>query len=280
MDDTIATIFEAVAASASDIRDGFDERRSYMDGENPTGDRQLAADVYADEVLEERLLAVDDVGSYASEERDSVVTDTGAYHVACDPLDGSSNLKPNNGMGTIFGVYDEKPPASGADMLAAGFVLYGPITTMVEAVDDSVTEYLIEDGDRTVLDENVTVPADPTVYGFGGRVPDWTERFRSYVDEIEQDRLKLRYGGAMVADVNQVLTHGGIFGYPMLEDTPSGKLRLQFEGHPMAYILEAAGGASSDGNQSLLARTPDTLHERSPLFVGNEALIERLEETL
>jgi fructose-1,6-bisphosphatase I len=118
------------------------------------------------------------------------------------------------------------------------------------------------------------------VYGFGGRIPDWTETFRAYVDDIERDRLKLRYGGAMVADVNQVLTHGGIFGYPMLEDTPSGKLRLQFEGHPMAYIVDAAGGASSDGTQSLLECTPETLHERSPLFVGTQSLIERLEDTL
>jgi fructose-1,6-bisphosphatase I len=84
----------------------------------------------------------------------------------------------------------------------------------------------------------------------------------------------------MVADVNQVLTYGGLFGYPMLTDAPEGKLRLQFEGHPMAAVLEAAGGASSDGGESLLAKTPAELHERSPVFVGSEGLVGRLEAAL
>jgi fructose-1,6-bisphosphatase I len=272
-------IFEAVATTAADVRDELSERRAYSESENPTGDRQLAADVYADDRLEQGLLDIDGVGSYASEERESVshASDGGAFHVACDPLDGSSNLKSNNGMGTIIGVFDEPLPASGDALTAAGYVCFGPITTMVTAVDDTVTEYLLEDGDRTVLNADVTLPADPTVYGFGGRVPDWTEDFRSYVDDVEADRLKLRYGGAMVADVNQVLTYGGIFGYPMVSGAPEGKLRLQFEGHPIAHVVATAGGASTDGSTSLLSKTPATLHERSPVFVGNAELIDRLE---
>jgi len=274
---TIDAVFETVAGAAGDVRGALGERRSYEAGENPTGDRQLAADVYADELLQERLLAVEDVGSYASEERESVVEDTGEYHVAVDPLDGSSNLRSNNGMGTIVGVYEEQPPAPGESLVAAGYVVYGPTTTMVTAVDGTVTEYLLEDGARTVLEEDVTIPEDPVVYGFGGRVPDWTPAFRSFVEDVEADRLKLRYGGAMVADVNQVLVYGGIFGYPMLDGRPDGKLRLQFEGHPIAHVIATAGGASTDGRQSLLAKTPGSLHERSPLFVGNESLIDRLE---
>ncbi len=277
----IEAIFETVARTAGDVRDALTERRAYEEAENPSGEQQLAADVYADELLEERLLDIDDVGSYASEEREDVIeADGGQYHVACDPLDGSSNLKSNNGMGTIVGVFEESLPAPGDAMVAAGFVLYGPITTMVEARDGTVTEYLLRDGDREVLTEDLSVPTDPVVYGFGGRIPDWTEAFRAYVDDIEADRLKLRYGGAMVADVNQVLTYGGIFGYPMLADRPEGKLRLQFEGHPIGYVVETAGGACSDGSESLLGKTPAELHERSPVFVGNESLIDRLEAAL
>jgi len=277
---SLETIFGTVAETANDVRGVLAQRRSYVDGENPTGDRQLAADVYADELIEERLLALDTVGSYASEEQDGVVEDDGEYHVVCDPLDGSSNLQSNNGMGTIVGVYDRQPPAAGEHLVAAGYVLYGPIVTMVTAHGGTATEYLVEDGTRTELTADLAVPGDPTVYGFGGRVPDWTERFRDYVDAIEADRLKLRYSGAMVGDVNQVLTYGGIFGYPMLADTPDGKLRLQFEGHPIGYIVGTAGGASSDGTQSLLETRPDRLHERSPVFVGNETLISELEASL
>jgi fructose-1,6-bisphosphatase I len=84
----------------------------------------------------------------------------------------------------------------------------------------------------------------------------------------------------MIGDVNQVLTYGGIFGYPGLRERPEGKLRLLFEGHPIAHIVESAGGASSNGERSLLECTPERLHERTPLFVGNETYVERLETAL
>lgn len=280
MSEIADTVFETVAQTAGDVREILGSRRSLEEGHNPSGEQQMAADVYADELLEERLLDISAVGSYASEERDSIIEDEGEFHVACDPLDGSSNLKPNNGMGTIVGIYDEPAPAGGDALVAASYVLYGPTTTMVTAVDDTVTEYLIENGERQILSEDVIIPDDPVVYGFGGRVPDWTDEFAAFVDEIEAERLKLRYGGAMVADVNQVLTYGGIFGYPMLTDRPEGKLRLQFEGHPIAAIVSMAGGSSTDGSQSLLEKTPTDLHERAPLFVGNQSLIERLEGAL
>ena len=272
-------ILETVAATAPDIRDGLPERRTYADDENPSGERRLAADEYADELLCERLLALDTVGSYASEERETVVEDDGPYHVACDPLDGSSNLKSNNAMGTIVGVYDEPLPAPGTSLVASAYILFGPITTMVAAREGTVTEYLVQDGDRTVLTENLTLPDDPTVYGFGGRVPDWPDDFAGYAETIEQE-LKLRYGGAMIGDVNQILTYGGVFAYPGLESTPDGKLRLQFEGNPIAHIVETAGGASSDGTGSLLEVEPAELHQRVPVHVGNASLVDRLEAAL
>jgi len=290
---SIDPIFETVADTAGDVQDGLASRRTYSEAENPSGEVQLEADVYADELLEERLLAMDAVASYASEEREGVLTADGTapeessgdggdgpYHVTCDPLDGSSNLKSNNGMGTIVGIYDRQPPAPGESIVAAAYVLYGPITTMVTAVDGTVSEYLVESGSRELLKEDIELPDDPVVYGFGGRVPDWLPSFGEYVDGVEGERLKLRYGGAMVADLNQVLTYGGVFGYPMLQGSPEGKLRLQFEGIPMAKVFADAGGASSDGSRSLLAKEPDRLHERSPVFVGNESLIDDLEATV
>jgi fructose-1,6-bisphosphatase I len=280
MTDTIDAVFDVVAETAPDVRSGLAGRRVYDSGANPSGEQQLEADVYADELLAERLLDIDAIGGYASEERESVLTGDGNYHVAVDPLDGSSNLRSNNTMGTIFAVYDEPLPASGSALLASGFVLYGPITTMVTARDGVVTEAVIEgEGKREIVDPGVTLPEEPTVYGFGGRIPNWTDAFSAYVERVESE-LKLRYGGAMIGDVNQVLTYGGIFGYPGLKDRPSGKLRLCFEGHPIAHIIETAGGASSNGDRSLLECTPERLHERTPLFVGNEEYIERLETAL
>jgi fructose-1,6-bisphosphatase I len=281
MSEPVEAVVDVVAETAPEIRAGLAGRRVYESEENPSGEQQLAADVYADDLLEERLLALGAVGSYASEERDAVVTADGGgqLHVACDPLDGSSNLKSNNTMGTLFGVYDEPLPAPGSALVASGFVLFGPITTMVTARDGTVREWVLEDGDRELVDDDLRLPEEPTVYGFGGRVPRWTEAFADYVAEVEAE-LKLRYGGAMIGDVTQVLTYGGIFGYPGLSDRPQGKLRLLFEGHPIAHVVETAGGASSNGDRSLLDLEPDRLHERTPLFVGDTAYVERLEAAL
>ncbi|WP_135828973.1 class 1 fructose-bisphosphatase [Halorussus halobius] len=285
-DDPVSAAVEVVARSAPEIRAGLAGRRRKADEQNPSGETQLAADVWADELLERRLAAVDGIHQFASEEREGVVDcggegASGGYAVTVDPLDGSSNLKPNNTMGTILGVYDAALPAKGAQLVAAAYVLYGPITTMVVARDGEVTEYVLEsEGDelaeRRAVREDVTLPDDPVVYGFGGRVPNWTDRFADYAGEIA-DELKLRYGGAMIGDVNQVLTYGGVFAYPELESRPEGKLRLQFEGYPIGYVVETAGGASSDGSGSLLHVEPDDLHQRTPVYVGNEALVDRLE---
>ncbi|QWC18885.1 class 1 fructose-bisphosphatase [Halorubrum sp. 2020YC2] len=286
---TVAAVFDAVAATAPEIRAALPGRRVESGTENASGERVMAGDLYADELLGEAITAVDGVGSFVSEEREAAVDAGGAvgsgpgdaYAVAIDPLDGSSNLRSNNAMGTVVGVYDAPLPASGRDLVAAGYVLYGPITTMVVADDGGVREEVVtRDGDggvdRSVVEADLTLPDTPTVYGFGGRVPDWPTEFRAYARAVEDD-LKLRYGGAMVGDVNQVLTYGGVFAYPALRSAPAGKLRLQFEANPIAYVVERAGGASSDGSGSILDVDAEAVHQRTPLYVGNEALIERLE---
>ncbi|QRV15859.1 fructose-1,6-bisphosphatase [Haloterrigena salifodinae] len=281
VEDVVATI----SRSATEITQGLIGRRGAVDEENPSGETQMEADVWADEMLGERLAAIDGVGQYASEERpeaEDCGTDpdsSDAYAVAVDPLDGSSNLRSNNAMGTIFGVYDAALPAPGEDLIAAGYVLYGPITTMVIATEETVAEYEMTGGERQLIERDITLPDEPVVYGFGGRVPDWPADFERYAREVE-DELKLRYGGAMIADVNQVLTYGGVFAYPALESSPEGKLRLQFEGNPIGYVIERAGGRSSNGDESLLSVEPDALHDRTPVHVGNADLIDRLEEAL
>ncbi|MBX0293735.1 class 1 fructose-bisphosphatase [Haloarcula nitratireducens] len=278
-DQTVAQVIDTIADTAADVRTAIATEREHSGTVNPSGDEQLAADVRADELFEQRMLSIDGVASYASEEREDVTTSDGHVHMAMDPLDGSSNLEPNSGMGTIFGVYSEQPPTHGSDLLAAGFVIYGPVTSMVVARDGTVEEYILDSEEKRLVDDDVTVPEDPTVFGFGGGVDSWTDNFGSFAEEVRQE-LKLRYGGAMIADINQVLNYGGIFAYPALESSPDGKLRLQFEGQPMAYIVETAGGRSSDGSRSLLDRNPDDLHERTPLHLGNADLIDRLEASV
>ncbi|WP_123539054.1 class 1 fructose-bisphosphatase [Halosimplex salinum] len=281
-DPAVDAVLDVVSDTAVEVCDALPERRAYVDRENPSGERIRAADEYADELFAERLLDLDAVASYASEERESrqEADDGGEYHLALDPLDGSSNLRSNNPMGTIVSVYDEPLPTSGSNLVAAAFVLYGPNTTIVVCDGDSVDEYLIEEDGRKLLTEDLTLPDDPTVYAFGGRRPDWTPGVTAAVEDFEEDRLKLRYGGAFIADVMQVLTHGGIFAYPELQDAPEGKLRYLFECAPVGFVVETAGGRVSDGGGDLLDADSEELHQRSPVYLGNSELVDRLEAKL
>ena len=271
----IEDIFNTIAESAPSIRKELSIRRESSTTQNPTGDSQFAADIWADNLFANKLLELDSVGSYASEEREEILISGDGFSVAIDPLDGSSNLLSNNMIGTIVGVYDSPLPTSGKNMIAAAYVLYGPITTMVTAHSGSVNEFIVDQGKLQLLRENIILPETPQLYGFGGLEKEWKPSFKKYADGI-RTKLKLRYGGSLISDVNQILTYGGIFAYPDLISSPNGKLRVLFEAHPVAYIIESAGGLSSNGDVSILDLSPDTLHARTPLYVGNKDLIEEL----
>jgi fructose-1,6-bisphosphatase I len=79
-----------------------------------------------------------------------------------------------------------------------------------------------------------------------------------------------RYVGSLVADFHRNLLGGGLFAYPANSQSPRGKLRLLYEANPLAFIVEAAGGAATDGTRDILNIMPDELHQRTPLFIGSK----------
>ncbi|WP_135664687.1 class 1 fructose-bisphosphatase [Halorhabdus rudnickae] len=272
----VTEILTTIAATTPAIRDALGSRRHAVGSVNPSGETQLAADTFTDEVLEERLLALGGVSAYASEEREHVVGDGDGLSVAVDPLDGSGNLASNNSLGIVLGIYDAPLPAAGGDLVAAAVVTFGPITVMITARNDTVTEYLLEGGVPTVLRSDVSIPDDPEIFALGGREWEWDKGFQQFANEL-RDEYKLRYTGAVIADLPRILTNGGIYAYPAVESYPNGKPRHQFEAVPISYIVEAAGGGSSDETGSLLRSSVDELHARTPLAIGNESLVERFE---
>jgi len=249
-------------------------------GTNPSGEDQIKADIWADQLFFDKLSSLECVGWYVSEEREDAVDCGDGYSIAIDPLDGSSNLASNNSVGTIIGVYDAELPASGRELVASMMVLYGPYTTMAVAREDRdvVQEYLLREGFSEGWG-TFSIPETPTVVGLAGKTGDRTETFNALAEELERD-LKLRYGGATVADLAQVLEYGGLFGYPATNSYPDGKLRVHFEAAPLAYLMEAGGGGSTDGEQSLLDVEPEGLHARTPTFLGNEELVQRVNAAL
>lgn len=244
---------------------------------NLYGEQQLALDVLADRILRKRLDHSRVVANIMSEEMDEIIPISpdcdGKYSVAFDPLDGSSLVDVNLAVGTIVSIFegcDLLQP--GRNQVAALYVLYGPRTTLVYSVGKGVHEFGLNTlMEYTLMQDNITIGTKSNLYSPGGQRNLYTPGTAAFITHLEERGVKLRYSGGFVPDINQILLKGqGIFFYPHLQGLPDGKLRLLFELSPMAYLVEQAGGAASNGHQRILDLQPDQIHGRAPVFIGSK----------
>ena len=265
---------------------------------NVQGEDQKLLDVYADEVVTSLLSGHGRVCAIVSEEQESVqiVDPRAPYVVVHDPMDGSSNIDANVSIGTIFGVFeredtDAEPDSGdwlrpGRELVAAGYVLYGTSTMMVYSIGDGVHAFTLdpEVGEFILTWSDLRFPDEAAYYSLNlASSPQWESgmsRFVQWLNRPDTPDLSQRYIGSAVADFHRNLLHGGVYGYPGEIDRPEGKLRLVYEGAPLAFLAHQAGGRSSDGDHDLLEITPTSLHQRTPVFLGNTALVDRLEACL
>jgi len=242
---------------------------------NLYGEEQLALDVLSDRIIRKRLIHSGVVCNIASEEMDEIfqaqANAEGLYSVAYDPLDGSSLVDVNLAVGTIVSVYKGCDLLQeGRNQVAAIYILYGPRVSLVYSVGNGVYEFTMNHlMEYTLTRENVRMKPSGDIYSPGGLRNKYSEGTEKYVRYLEAKGSKLRYSGGFVPDINQVLMKGkGLFMYPALNGSPNGKLRLLFELNPMAFLVENAGGAATDGARRILDIKPESLDQRSPIFIG------------
>jgi fructose-1,6-bisphosphatase I len=224
----------------------------------------------------------------------------GKYVLVYDPLDGSSNVDFNVPVGTIFGIYkriSEDGPGTledflqpGRNLVAAGYIAYGSSTMFVYTTGHGVHGFTLDPsvGEFLLSHPHIKIPK-PKYFSVNlGYQMYWSKGVQRYTEYLQGREggikgLSLRYIGTLVSDFHRNLLAGGIFYYPA--DTkdpkkPHGKLRLLYECAPLSFIAEQAGGASSDGRQRILDIPPKSLHQRTPIFVGNRDLVEKVEELI
>ncbi len=265
--------------------------------ENVQGEVQKKLDIIANEVLIEANEWGGHLAAMASEEMETIYLvpnryPKGEYLLTFDPLDGSSNIDVNVSIGTIFSVLKKPEGSSGvseADFLqkgsaqvAAGYCVYGPQTTLVLTVGDGVNMFTLdrEQGSFVLTHENVQIPADTKEFAINmSNMRHWDTPVKRYIDECLEGKegvrgkdFNMRWIASMVADVHRILTRGGVFMYPWDKREPNkpGKLRLMYEANPMSWIVEQAGGASTNGHQRILDLQPKTLHERVSVVLGSK----------
>lgn len=254
-------------------------------------------DEFCNDLCKNYLRQTGNFAAMASEEEEGVV-DMGSYGqnakyiIAFDPLDGSANVDVNLSVGTIFSVNKLLPDFDRTDerqflqpgrgQVLAGYILYSASTVIVFSWGSGVYEFTLDQGlgEFLLSRKKMMIPEACKVYSFNeGNFKYLSDRDKKFVGYLRDDmKCDCRYVSAMVADVHRNLIKGGIFMYPAADKKGSGeykpKLRLNYEAKPMAYLVEQAGGSSTDGQKSLLDIAGESLHERVPVFIGNKSIIE------
>lgn len=294
--DTVQRLASASADLARRIaRGGIDEDLGGARGENAGGDTQMALDVIADDGFMSAL-AGGAVRYYASEEQDKVVelNAGGGLALAIDPLDGSSNIDTNVSIGTIFGIYpaaDSADPSflrPGRDLLASGYVIYGPQCCLVITFGDGVLKYALDPETGTFLAAGTLgpIPAESSEYAINAsNYRHWGAPIRAYIDDrvsgadgpAGQD-FNMRWIASLVAETHRILTRGGIFLYPGdgRKGYSRGRLRMVYECAPIGFLIEQAGGRATDVHDPILDQVPDGLHARTPFVFGSSAKVARV----
>ncbi|HSG75854.1 MAG TPA: class 1 fructose-bisphosphatase [Burkholderiales bacterium] len=268
-------------------------------GENVQGEAVQKLDMLSNEILLEANEWGGNLAALASEEMElphPIPTHfpKGEYLLLFDPLDGSSNINVNISVGTIFSVLRCPKMADGSlceaneaaflqpgrRQVAAGFAVYGPTTVLVLTVGDGAHAFTLDRETYTFVltHPDIRIPADTAEFAINiSNQRRWEPPVKRYIEECLAGKdgprgkdFNMRWVASMVADVFRVLSRGGIFMYPRDAKNTNGRLRLMYEANPMAYIVEQAGGAATDGRTRILELQPTGLHQRVAVILGSK----------
>ncbi|WP_420885673.1 class 1 fructose-bisphosphatase [Candidatus Vallotia lariciata] len=269
---------------------------------NIQGEIQKKVDILANSILLEANEWGGNLSAMASEEMEDIhlIPDCfpkGDYLLLFDPLDGSSNIDVNVSVGTIFSVLpylEGNIPTEtsflqkGSHQVAAGYFVYGPQISLVLTTGYGVNCFTLdrELGSWILTHRNLRIPPDTLEYAINtSNQRHWYAPVQRYIKELIEGEdaarkadFNMRWIASMVSDVHRILHRGGIFMYPADKRTPNkpGKLRLMYEANPMAFIVEQAGGAATNGKNRILDIQPQSLHERVAVFLGSKNEVDRV----
>ncbi len=274
--------------------------------ENVQGEAQMKLDLFAHNTMKQALMSREEVAGFASEEEENFIafdTERGRnakYVILTDPLDGSSNIDVNVSVGTIFSIYRRVSPVGtpvtledfmqpGNRQVAAGYIVYGSSTMLVYTTGHGVNGFTYDPslGVFCLSHENIQIPQTGKIYSINEgqylKFPVGVKKYLKYCQEEDKETQRpytSRYIGSLVSDFHRNMLKGGIYIYPSATNYPNGKLRLLYEGNPMAFLAEQAGGVASDGYNRILDIQPTALHQRVPLFIGSREMVKKAEQLM
>lgn len=284
-DEKLSDLILFFSEQANKIKKGFfiqaKKTQNAESTKNIYGEEQMALDKWADDVLVNGLKKSRLVRYIATEEQPDIIeveNPKNEFGIVLDPLDGSSLIDVNLTVGTIIGIYPGNVLEKGADMIAAMYILYGPLTTLTLTTGNGVHDFVMDEkGVFNLKERDIKIP-DGKIYAPGALRKDYLPQHARFIDTLEKDGYKLRFSGSFVADIHQILHKGGVFTYPGFKGKERGKLRLLFEANPMGKIITEAGGAISNGKTDILSIMPQSIDELTPIYMGGKKEIGMIEK--
>jgi fructose-1,6-bisphosphatase I len=297
----LATVISRLASAAVELAEliaagplaGIDGAHN---GTNAGGDAQIDVDIAANALMCAALREAP-VAAIVSEETElpDILDSEAELCVAIDPLDGSANLANNISTGTIFSIRPRSRDAlssffePGTTQRAAGFFIYGPQTTLVLALNNSVEIFILDrkKGSFVLIRRNVRIPAHTAEFAINmSNRRHWNGAVQAYINQCllgaageHGEDFNMRWIGSLVAETFRILVRGGVFLYPAdsRRGYREGRLRLLYEAHPIALIMEWAGGAASTGRDRILDLCARMPHQRTPLIMGSVPAVRDLD---
>jgi fructose-1,6-bisphosphatase I / sedoheptulose-1,7-bisphosphatase len=298
----VALVCKAISRSVA--RGALDGPRADAGAINVQGEAQKALDVAANDLFVRGNEWGGHLAGMVSEEMAEPYPiperfPKGRYLLVFDPLDGSSNLDVNVGIGSIFSIL--RAPTANVDAAApdflqegrrqvcAGYAVYGPSTMVVLTVGTGVHGFTLDPllGEFFLTHPHLTIPATTSEFAINASNSRfWEPAVKRYVAEclagvngVRGKDFNTRWIASLVAETHRILMRGGVFLYPRDNREPGrpGRLRLLYEANPIAFIVEQAQGRASTGRTGILDTVPRTLHERIGFVFGSRDEVERIE---
>lgn len=302
----LPAVIQDIAAACMDIaaaisQGALSDSLGELATDNVQGERQKQLDVISNDIFLQRCQRSGHLAGMASEEMEQPYSMPPSTHgsllLLFDPLDGSSNVNLNIGVGSIFSVLPSPLARAveaadflqvGTRQLCAGYALYGPSTMLVLTLGNGVHGFTLDQkrGEFVLTHADMRMAADTGEFAINmSNQRLWQAPVQRYITEVLQGAtgprrkdFNMRWVASMVAEVHRLLVRGGVFLYPVDSRIASqgGKLRLLYEANPMAMLLEQAGGAASTGLARILEIPPERLHQRVPVMLGSREEVELL----
>lgn len=293
--------------SAAIAQGGIGNHLGVAGTHNSQGEVQKKLDILSHAIFLEDCFSSGQLAGIVSEETETICYPaaddrSGPLLLAVDPLDGSSNIDNNITIGSIFSILPAVPERKkpevldflqlGKNQLCAGYCMYGPSTLLVLSFGYGVDCFTLRREDCTfaLSYPQMRIPLKTQEFALNmSNQRYWDDGLQKYIFDVLQGELgprkknfNMRWTASMVAEVHRILMRGGLFSYPKdaRHKDLGGHLRLLYEANPMAYLVEQAGGAASNGHSRILDMQPTAIHQRVPVFLGSQEEVAKVAEYL